>query len=62
MGAGKMHLVVARRERQNATLVVDEADEVTDVAPGAMTGLNIKDDDHFLGGLPSSKDRQPWNR
>ncbi|KRZ89656.1 Laminin subunit alpha-2 [Trichinella sp. T8] len=58
---GKFHNVLALRMKTNGTLRVDsDSDVVTGEAAPGSTGLNIRDHDHYVGGVPDSFPKDAW--
>ncbi|KFD56293.1 hypothetical protein M513_02748 [Trichuris suis] len=58
---GKFHNVLALRMKTNGTLRVDNGNDIVNgEAPPGSTGLNIRDHDHFIGGVPDSFPKNAW--
>ncbi len=56
---GRTHIVIASRNKRNGTLQVDsKGDIVNRMAEGSNEGLNVKQADHFVGGVPESFDKR----
>uniref|UniRef100_A0AC35TJJ8 Laminin subunit alpha-2 n=1 Tax=Rhabditophanes sp. KR3021 TaxID=114890 RepID=A0AC35TJJ8_9BILA len=54
---GKSHTIRIVRNNNQVHLQVDsELDRVTEMIPGENVALNVNDDDHFIGGIPSDLD------
>jgi hypothetical protein len=54
---GVTHVITATRQRHTATLTVGTDDEVTGTLNGERTAMNIKNEPHFIGGVPPSFNR-----
>uniref|UniRef100_A0A0N4ZF07 Laminin subunit alpha-2 n=1 Tax=Parastrongyloides trichosuri TaxID=131310 RepID=A0A0N4ZF07_PARTI len=51
---GKLHVIRTIRFTNQVHLQVDsEQDRVSETIPGENTALNVNDNDHFIGGVPS---------
>lgn len=60
---GRTHTIRAIRTKQNGTLQVDtEADRVFMEAPGKNSGLDVGNENHFVGGVPASFNTAKWER
>uniref|UniRef100_A0A0N5CEW4 Uncharacterized protein n=1 Tax=Strongyloides papillosus TaxID=174720 RepID=A0A0N5CEW4_STREA len=60
---GKVHVVRTIRFTNQIHLQVDsEQDRVSETVPGENTALNVNENDHFIGGVPSDFDTLPFSQ
>ena len=57
---GVTHVLTATRQRQSATLAIGVDDEVSGTVGGDSHTLHVRNEPHYVGGVPPSFNRSAW--